>query len=90
MGNKLSYNVDENGYYGRFGGAFIPEMLYPNIEELKENYLQIIEEPSFKNDFDNLLKDFAGRPTPLFLAERLSERYNAKIYLKTILLGKYC
>lgn len=82
MGNNSSYNVDEKGYYGRFGGAFIPEMLYPNIEELRENYLQIINEPSFKNDFDSLLQDFAGRPTPLFLAERLSERYNAKIYLK--------
>lgn len=78
----MKYNVDENGFYGQFGGAFIPEMLYPNVEELKENYLKIIAEPSFQEEFNNLLKQFVGRPTPLYFAKRLSEKYNTKIYLK--------
>jgi len=74
--------VDENGFYGKFGGAFIPEMLYPNIEELRENYLPIINSEEFQVEFQYLLRDYVGRPTPLFLAERLSEKYKAKIYLK--------
>ena len=78
----MSYNADEKGYYGEFGGAFIPEMLYPNTEELRQNYIQIMEEPSFKKEFDQLLKDYVGRPTPLYHAKRLSEKYNTKIYLK--------
>jgi len=78
----MKYGVDDRGYYGQFGGAYIPEMLYPNIEELRLNYLSIIEADDFKKDFDLLLKDFVGRPTPLYLAQRLSERYQAKIYLK--------
>ena len=80
--DKMKYSVDEKGYYGQFGGAYIPEMLYPNIEELRENYLQIVEEPGFQSQFRKLLKDYVGRPTPLFLAERLSETYGARIYLK--------
>jgi tryptophan synthase beta chain len=76
------YAVDERGYYGNYGGAFIPEMLYPNVEELRENYLSIMEEEAFKEEYARLLKDYVGRPTPLFLAERLSEKYGAKIYLK--------
>ncbi len=78
----MSYAVNEKGYYGQFGGAYIPEMLYPNIEELRLSYLTIIEEDSFKTEFDKLLRDFVGRPTPLYFAKRLSERYKAKIYLK--------
>jgi tryptophan synthase beta chain len=78
----MKYNVDENGFYGQFGGAFIPEMLYPNVEELKENYLKIIAEPSFQEEFNDLLQQFVGRPTPLYFAKRLSEKYNTKIYLK--------
>lgn len=74
--------VDNRGYYGEFGGAFIPEMLYPNVEELRENYLSIMDEPSFKKEFQLLLKDYVGRPSPLYLAERLSEHYQANIYLK--------
>ena len=74
--------IDENGFYGDFGGAYIPEMLYPNIEELRENYEQITASEAFKTEFNNLLKDYVGRPTPLFLAQRLSEKYGAKIYLK--------
>jgi len=74
--------IDENGFYGDFGGAYIPEMLYPNIEELKENYEQIMASKAFKTEFDSLLKDYVGRPTPLFHAQRLSEKYGAKIYLK--------
>jgi tryptophan synthase beta chain len=77
-----NYSVDENGYYGEFGGAYIPEMLHNNIQVLKETYLKIIEEKKFQDDFHALLKDFAGRPTPLYLAERLSEKYKANIYLK--------
>src|SRR5690606_37732522 len=74
--------VDERGFYGRFGGAYIPEMLYPNIEELRENYLRIIETPEFRKEFEGLLADYVGRPTPLYLAQRLSEHYGTTIYLK--------
>lgn len=77
-----SYQADEKGYYGEFGGAYIPEMLYPNTEELRQNYIRIMQEPSFKEEFDQLLKDYVGRPTPLYYAERLSKKYNTKIYLK--------
>ena len=78
----MSYNVDEKGYYGQFGGAYIPEMLYPNIEELRENYLKISQTEEFKKEFDHLLRHYVGRPTPLYLAKRLSAKYGAKIYLK--------
>lgn len=78
----MSYQVSEKGYYGTFGGAFIPEMLYPNVEELKAHYLEIIQSEDFKSQFDHLLKTYVGRPTPLYFASRLSEKYNAKIYLK--------
>lgn len=78
----MKYTVDERGYYGKFGGAFIPEMLYPNVEELRENYLDIIKSSEFRNEFDNLLHNYVGRPTPLFSARRLSEKFKAKIYLK--------
>ena len=78
----MSYNVDKKGYYGQFGGAFIPEMLYPNIEELRQKYLTIMAEPEFKTEFDQLLKDYVGRPTPLYYAKRFSEKYNTKIYFK--------
>ncbi len=78
----MSYNVNEKGYYGEFGGAYIPEMLYPNVEELRQQYLQITAEPEFQKEFDLLLKDYVGRPTPLYFATRLSEKYNTKVYLK--------
>ncbi|MDB5012373.1 MAG: tryptophan synthase subunit beta [Daejeonella sp.] len=78
----MSYNVNEKGYYGDFGGAYIPEMLYPNVEHLRNEYLKIIYEPKFQKEFNQLLKDYVGRPSPLFLAERLSARYGANIYLK--------
>lgn len=74
--------VDQRGYYGEFGGAYIPEMLYPNVEELREHYLQIMEEEAFQKEFRQLLKDYVGRPSPLYLAERLSAHYNTNIYLK--------
>ena len=77
-----NFSVDEHGYYGEFGGAFIPEMLYPNVKELQENYLKIMNELSFREAFEQLLKDYVGRPTPLFYAARLSEKYNTNIYLK--------
>ena len=76
------YQVDKRGYYGPFGGAYIPEMLYPNVEELQNQYLQIMEDPSFKAEFEQLLKDYVGRPSPLYEAKRLSEKYGAKIFLK--------
>ena len=78
----MTYNVNTRGYYGQFGGAYIPEMLYPNIEELRQNYLKITAEPEFKKEFDYLLRDYVGRPTPLYFAERLSKEYNTKVYLK--------
>jgi len=78
----MNFSVNEYGYYGNFGGAFIPEMLYPNVKELQENYLKIIYEESFQKEFLQLLRDYVGRPTPLFYAERLSEKYNTNIFLK--------
>ncbi len=79
---KKSYQVDEWGYYGTFGGAYIPEMLYPNTEELRTQYLSIMAEPDFQQQFDQLLKDYVGRPTPLYFAQRLSAKVGCKIYLK--------
>ncbi len=76
------YHPTDKGYYGDFGGAFIPEMLYPNVEELRLKYLDIIAQPDFQQEFHALLADYVGRPTPLFLAQRLSELYNTNIYLK--------
>ncbi|MCX2836691.1 tryptophan synthase subunit beta [Salinimicrobium sp. MT39] len=78
----MSYQVNEKGYYGDFGGAFIPEMLYPNVEELRSRYLNIMQEESFQKEFRQLLKDYVGRPTPLYFAERFSEKFGTKIYLK--------
>ena len=74
--------VDEKGFYGKFGGAYIPEMLYPNVEELRENWEAIVASPSYQEEFQQLLRDFVGRPTPLYFAARLSETFGAKIYLK--------
>lgn len=79
---KSLYSVDGNGFYGDFGGAYIPEMLYRNVEELRQKYLEIISLPDFKAEFDALLKNYVGRPSPLYLAKRLSERFQTKIYLK--------
>jgi tryptophan synthase beta chain len=73
---------NEQGYYGKFGGAYIPEMLHRNVEELKSKYLDIIYDPAFQKEFKELLKDYAGRPTPLYLAQRLSKQYGTTIYLK--------
>lgn len=78
----MKYQVNERGYYGKYGGAYIPEMLYPNVEELRQQYLDIIDSEEFKHSFDQLLKHYVGRPTPLYYASRLSEKYNTKIYLK--------
>ncbi|MDN3596579.1 tryptophan synthase subunit beta [Zunongwangia endophytica] len=78
----MTYQADEKGYYGEFGGAFIPEMLYPNVEELRKQYLDIMKEDSFQKEFKALLKDYVGRPTPLYYAERFSKKYNTKVYLK--------
>lgn len=75
-------NPNVQGYYGQFGGAYIPEMLHRNVEELREQYLSIMNDPVFKAEFDELLQDYVGRPTPLFLAERLSQEFNTTIYLK--------
>lgn len=78
----MNYNPDKQGFYGDFGGAFIPEMLYPNVEELRQNYLKIIASKSFQTAFKQLLKDYAGRPTPLYFASRLSEKYGTNVFLK--------
>ena len=75
-------NPDENGYYGEFGGAFVPEMLYPNVEELQQNYIEIIESEEFKKELNDLLKDYVGRATPLYFAKNLSEKYGTYVYLK--------
>lgn len=78
----MTYQADARGYYGKFGGAYIPEMLYPNVEELRKNYLTIIQDEEFQQEFRYLLKNYVGRPTPLYLAKRLSEEYNTTVYLK--------
>lgn len=78
----MPYKVSDTGYYGDFGGAFIPEMLYPNVDELQKKYLEIITTPTFQNEWRRLLKDYVGRPTPLYYASRLSEFYKTHIYLK--------
>ena len=78
----MSYNVNSKGYYGDFGGAYIPEMLLHNIDELKENYIKIMSDDSFQQEFNQLLKDYVGRPSPLYFSKNLSEKYLAKIYLK--------
>ncbi|WP_290792029.1 tryptophan synthase subunit beta [Flavihumibacter sp. UBA7668] len=70
------------GYYGRFGGAYIPEMLHPNVEELQQRYREIMEEPAFQQEFQQLLRDYVGRPTPLYFAKRLSQAFATNIYLK--------
>lgn len=80
--NKNYQNPTEEGYYGNFGGAYIPEMLFGNVETLKTKYLSIMQDESFQLEFQQLLKDYVGRPTPLFLAERLSKEVGATIYLK--------
>lgn len=72
----------EQGYYGKFGGAYIPEMLHGNVEELRQQYLSIIQDPAFQEAFQELLKDYVGRPTPLFYAAHLSHQYKTRIYLK--------
>ena len=76
------FAVSEKGYYGQFGGAWIPEMLYPNVEELRTSYLDIIYTDDFQQEFNDLLQNYVGRPTPLYFAERLSEKYQTNIYLK--------
>ena len=78
----MKYNVNSSGFYGDFGGAYIPEMLFSNIDELNKNYLSIVEKDSFKKEFNYYLKKYVGRPTPLYYANRLSEKYGSKIYLK--------
>ena len=77
-----TFLVDNEGYYGDFGGAYIPEILYKCVEDLRENYLRIMETEEFKNDFNKLLRDYVGRPSPLYLANRISEKYGCKLYLK--------
>ena len=78
----MKYGVNEHGYYGDFGGAYIPEMLYPNVEELRQQYVQILNDPSFKAEFEQLLRDYVGRPSPLYPAKRYSEKYGANIFFK--------
>ena len=80
---KTSFTTpDEQGYYGRFGGAYIPEMLHRNVEELRTRYLEIIYQPQFQSEYQQLLHDYVGRPTPLYFAQRLSRQYRTNIFLK--------
>jgi len=78
----MTYQVDDRGYYGEFGGAFIPEMLHSNISHLAKRYKEFIQDTDFQEEFQSLLRDYVGRPTPLYLAKRLSQKYGGKIYLK--------
>jgi tryptophan synthase beta chain len=79
---KINYHADAHGYYGNYGGAFVPELLEHNLSELRNNYLKISQTDSFKKEFSQLLSDFVGRPTPLYFANALSKKYHTKIYLK--------
>jgi tryptophan synthase beta chain len=79
---KSKVQPDDHGYYGQFGGAFIPELLYPNVKEIDDNYIQIIESEEFQKEYKNLLKNYVGRPSPLYYAKRLSTKYGGHIYLK--------
>ncbi|MDR1699508.1 MAG: pyridoxal-phosphate dependent enzyme, partial [Prevotellaceae bacterium] len=78
----MNYQVNNKGYYGNFGGAYVPEILQKNVSELQKNYLQIMSEPGFVQELDKLLQDYIGRPTPLYFAKRLSESVGTNIYLK--------
>src|SRR5690606_8650041 len=78
----MNYNVNEKEYYYETAMALIPDMLYPHVEHIRQQYLKVIAEPSFRAEFDQLLKDYVGRPSPLYFAKRLSEKYNTRIYLK--------
>ncbi len=80
--NMKSYQVDDQGYYGIYGGAYVPEILYAAVENLKKQYLKVLEDPSFKKEYYDLLRDYVGRPTPLSFASRLSQKYGCEIYLK--------
>lgn len=82
MTTNNNYAVSKDGYYGDFGGSYIPEMLYANIEKLREVYLEISQEPAFQKEFQRLLRDYVGRPSPLYLSQKLSQKYGAEIYLK--------
>lgn len=76
------YAINEKGYYGEFGGAYIPEILHKCVTDLKESYLRIMGSERFRQDFEQLLRDYVGRPSPLYLSKQLSKRYGCKIYLK--------
>ncbi|CAM1352197.1 tryptophan synthase subunit beta [Tenacibaculum insulae] len=78
----MKFQPNKDGYYGQFGGAFIPELLHPNVKELEDNYLKILESEEFQKEYKDLLQHYVGRPSPLYLAKRLSEKYGATIYLK--------
>lgn len=77
-----SFLVDEKGFYGEFGGAYVPEILYATVENLRREYLPIIDSEDFRKEYAQLLRDFVGRPSPLYFAKRMSERYGCKLYLK--------
>lgn len=77
-----TYQVDENGFYGEFGGAYIPEILHRCVDELQHTYLTVLQSDDFKKEYEQLLRDYVGRPSPLYLAKRLSRKYGCRIYLK--------
>ena len=78
----VSFLVDKEGYYGEFGGAYVPEILHRRVEELQKTYLEVLQSKDFKQEYDRLLRDYVGRPSPLYQARRLSEKYGCRIYLK--------
>ncbi len=79
---KKTFQVDEKGFYGEFGGAYIPEILYATVETLKNEYLKVIESEEFRSEYMQLLRDYVGRPSPLYYARRMSEKYGCRLYLK--------
>ncbi|MBQ4211137.1 MAG: pyridoxal-phosphate dependent enzyme, partial [Prevotella sp.] len=79
---KNNYFIDEKGFFGKYGGAYVPEILYKCVHDLQDAYLPIIESDEFKAEYHQLLKDYVGRPSPLYFAKRMSERYGCQLYLK--------
>jgi len=79
---EKSFLVDEKGFYGEFGGAYVPEILYATVQKLQEEYLPIIESEAFKKEYMELLRDYVGRPSPLYYAKRMSDKYGCQLYLK--------
>ena len=84
-----TYQVDKNGYYGEFGGAYVPEILHQCVENLQNTYLQVLESDSFKEEFDQLLRDYVGRPSPLYSGQTVEREIRMQDLFETGRLEPY-